>query len=107
MNKTTRKWLLAGFLLVFCGLLAVTVHRSITFELGNRPSYTISERDQQRPNGIMVFCYHRILDDNQVVKVDEKLSSNSQFHDFNVNVSDFKKQMNYLAADSRSTETRR
>ncbi|GEK28642.1 polysaccharide deacetylase family protein [Furfurilactobacillus siliginis] len=46
----------------------------------------------------MVFCYHRILDDNQVVKVDERLSSNSQFHDFNVNVSDFKKQMNYLAA---------
>lgn len=99
MSKTTRKWILAGFLLLVLGVLAVSVKRNIAFELGNKPSYAISTHDEKKPAGIMVFCYHRILDDNKTVKLDERLSPNSQFHDFNVNLSDFKQQMATLARE--------
>ncbi|GHP13317.1 intercellular adhesion protein [Lentilactobacillus fungorum] len=96
MNKTKRKWLLAGIVTLFLALLAFTTHRNIAYELGNRPSYAISAHDQRIKNGVMVFCYHRILADNQIVKFDEDVSPNSQFHDFNVNQPQFKQQMAYL-----------
>ncbi|GKT03849.1 polysaccharide deacetylase family protein [Furfurilactobacillus sp. WILCCON 0119] len=99
MSKTTRKWLLAGFAVIICVILGITVQRSIQFELGNRPSYAVSARDQHKQNGIMVFCYHRVLNDTDTVKLDERLSPNSQFHDFNVNLSTFKKQMAALKRD--------
>ncbi|HAT54982.1 MAG TPA: polysaccharide deacetylase, partial [Lactobacillus sp.] len=99
MSKTTRKWVLAGVLLVVLATLAVSVKRNIAFELGNKPSDAIPIHDERKPAGIMVFCYHRVLDDNKVVRLDERLSPNSQFHDFNVNLSDFKRQMATLARD--------
>ncbi|GEP23218.1 polysaccharide deacetylase family protein [Lentilactobacillus diolivorans] len=98
MSKTKRKWILTTFILVFLALLAVTVRHNIKYQLGNRPSYAISKYDERIKNGVMVFCYHRVLDDtdNDIVKFDEEVSPNSQFHDFNVNLSSFKHQMAYL-----------
>ncbi len=48
MSKTTRKWILAGFLLLVLGALAVSVKRNIAFELGNKPSYAISTHDKKK-----------------------------------------------------------
>lgn len=96
MTKTQRKWALTGFIVLFLSLLAYSTHRNIEYELGNRPSYAISTHDQRIKNGVMVFCYHRILNNTRMVKFDEDVSPNSQFHDFNVNLPEFKQQMNYL-----------
>lgn len=96
MSKTSRKWILSGFILVFLVLLAVSVRHNIAYQLGNRPDFAISKRDQRIKNGIMVFSYHRILAPNDIVRFDEKVSPNTQFHDFNVNLPSFKKQMYYL-----------
>lgn len=96
MSKTTRKWLLAGFLILIFTCLGISVQRNIKFELGNKTSYAISTHDQNMRAGIMVFCYHRVLKNTPTVRLDERLSSNSQFHDFNVNLNDFKAQMAYL-----------
>ncbi|EHO49971.1 hypothetical protein HMPREF9104_02259 [Lentilactobacillus kisonensis F0435] len=98
MSKTSRKWILTGLITVFLALLAISTHHNIEYELGNRPSYAISSHDDHIKNGVMVLCYHRILSSNQMVRFDENVSPNSQFHDFNVNLPEFKKQMNYLQA---------
>lgn len=99
MNKTTRKIILSSVIVLFLIALAISVHHNIKYELGNRPSYAISARDQHIKNGVMVFCYHRVLNNNDMVKFDENVSPNSQFHDFNVNLPAFKRQMNALQAN--------
>ncbi|AEV95819.1 polysaccharide deacetylase family protein [Pediococcus claussenii] len=96
MKKITRKWILAIVLVVIGIFLAISVRSSIKFELGNKVSYEVPSRYQRVPSGIMVFCYHRVLKDTRTVRLSEDLSSNSQFHDFNVNSNDFKNQMTYL-----------
>lgn len=96
MTKTQRKWILVTVITVFLAFLAVSVHHNIKYQLGNKPDFEISHHDQYVKNGIMVFCYHRILAPNDMVKFDERVSPNSQFHDFNVNFPAFKSQMNYL-----------
>ncbi len=96
MSRTSRKWILSGFIVIFLALLAVSVRHNIEYQLGNRPDFAISKRDQRVKNGIMVFSYHRILNPTGLVKFDEAVSPNTQFHDFNVNLPSFKKQMYYL-----------
>lgn len=96
MSKTSRKWILSGLIGVFLILLGFSVHRNIEYELGNKPDFQITKHDERVKNGVMVFCYHRILNTDGLVKFDENVSPNTQFHDFNVNLPSFKRQMNYL-----------
>ncbi|MFC6254885.1 polysaccharide deacetylase family protein [Secundilactobacillus hailunensis] len=97
MTKTMRKWLLGIIIVVFIGLIAVNVRKSTKFELGTRENYALTSRDATIKNGIMVFCYHRILNNNDMmVKSVEALTPNNQLHVYNVNLSEFKKQMHFL-----------
>ncbi|GAX02438.1 xylanase/chitin deacetylase [Secundilactobacillus pentosiphilus] len=97
MTKTMRKWLLGLMIVVFIGLIAVNVRKSTKFEVGTRENYALASSDAKIKNGIMVFCYHRILnDDDPMVKSVEALTPNNQLHVYNVNVSAFKKQMLFL-----------
>lgn len=96
MTKTTRKWVLGIAIMAFLAILAVNVRKSIKFELGNRENYALASNDMKIKNGIMVFCYHRILDDNVAVKTVESLTPNNQLHVYNVNLSAFKHQMALL-----------
>lgn len=98
MGKKTRLGILIGVIIAFLTILAISVHHNIKYELGNRPDYAISKRDEQIKNGVMVLCYHRILAANEIVKFDQQVSPNSQFHDFNVNLSQFKHQMDVIQA---------
>jgi len=92
-----RKWLLGIMIVVFIGLIAVNVRKSTKFELGSRENYALTSRDATVKNGIMVFCYHRILNNNDMmVKSVEALTPNNQLHVYNVNLSEFKKQMRFL-----------
>lgn len=97
MTKTMRKWILGIIVVAFLGLLTVTVQKNLKFELGNRENFALANSDKQLQNGIMVLCYHRVLDDNAAVKTIEDLTPNNQLHAYNVNLSQFKKQMAYLA----------
>ncbi len=96
MKKTIRKWVLALFIVVFCGLLAINVQKNIHFELGNRPSFALPSQTTKIKNGIIIFCYHRVIKDTPIVKAIEKISPNNQLHVYNVNLTSFKKQMNFL-----------
>lgn len=98
MSKTSRKWILSGFIVAFLVALGFSVHRNIQYELGNKPDFQITKNDEHIKSGVMVFCYHRILNTSGLVKFDEEVSPNTQFHDFNVNLPSFKRQMNYLAS---------
>ncbi|EEI20299.1 Poly-beta-1,6-N-acetyl-D-glucosamine N-deacetylase [Lentilactobacillus hilgardii] len=96
MNKKARVCILISIIATFLIFLAVSVNRNIRYEIGNHPSYAIPKQDEHIENGVMVFSYHRILNDQSIVKFDEMVSPNSQFHDFNVNLPAFKRQMNAL-----------
>lgn len=97
MTRTMRKWILGLIIVVFIGLIAVNVRKSTKFEVGTRENYALASSDAKIKNGIMVFCYHRILNDNDpMVKTVEALTPNNQLHVYNVNVSAFKKQMRFL-----------
>lgn len=97
MTKTMRKWVLGFIIIAFVGLIAVNVRKSTKFELGTRENYALASSDTNIKDGIMVFCYHRILNDNDpMVKSIEALTPNNQLHVYNVNVSAFKKQMQFL-----------
>ncbi|MTV82533.1 polysaccharide deacetylase family protein [Secundilactobacillus folii] len=97
MSKTTRKWILGVLIVVFLGVLSYTVRKSIKFEVGNHENYALAAKDMKIKNGIMVFCYHRILNDDATVKTVEALTPNNQLHVYNVNVSAFKAQMKFLS----------
>lgn len=97
MTKTTRKWLLGIFIAAFLILLTVTVQKNLKFELGNRENFALADSDKRLKNGIMVLCYHRVLNDNTAVKTVEDLTPNNQLHAYNENLSQFKQQMDYLA----------
>lgn len=97
MTKTMRKWVLGIIIVVFIGLIAVNVRKSVRFEVGTRENYALASNDAKTKNGIMVLCYHRILnDDDKMVKTVEALTPNNQLHVYNVNVSAFRKQMRFL-----------
>lgn len=97
MTKTMRKWVLGILVVAFIGLIAVNVRKSTKFELGTKENYALASNDASIKNGIMVFCYHRILNDHDpMVKSVEALTPNNQLHVYNVNVSAFKQQMQFL-----------
>ncbi|WP_461242679.1 polysaccharide deacetylase family protein [Secundilactobacillus muriivasis] len=96
MTKTNRKWLLGIFLVLFVSVLSVNVYKKVTFERGIHENFALASADQQIKNGIMVLCYHRILNDTAAVSTMEHLTPNNQLHAYNVNLSEFKQQMTFL-----------
>jgi len=96
MNRHKRKiliWLAAIVVIVGMGF---TVQRNFQFNKGGDANYALRPQDAKVKNGIIIFCYHRILKNTLGVQTSKLLSSNSQLHDFDVPANQFAAQMKYL-----------
>ncbi|MHA8110623.1 polysaccharide deacetylase family protein [Lactobacillaceae bacterium Melli_B4] len=96
MTRRVRKiivWIIA-ILIVFG--MSLTIHRSVQYDKGGNTNYALDRQSAKSKNGILVFCYHRIIKDDLGVNVVKRLSDNSQLHDFAVTDSQFKSQMKFL-----------
>ena len=51
-------------------------------------------------DGVIILAYHRILKDSVTTSVAQKVSQNPQLHEYNVNESEFVKQMAWLKNNS-------
>ncbi|MFC6182196.1 polysaccharide deacetylase family protein [Lactiplantibacillus daowaiensis] len=96
MNRQKRKLLIwCAAILVVVGM-GFTVKQNFQFNKGGNENYALRPQDKQVKNGIIIFCYHRILKNTAGVQLSKVLSSNSQLHDFDVPADQFAKQMAYL-----------
>ncbi|MEJ6400138.1 polysaccharide deacetylase family protein [Nicoliella lavandulae] len=96
MTRKVRKmivWIIA-ILIVFG--MALTIHRTVQYDKGGNTNYALDSYSEKQKNGIMVFCYHRIIGDDLGINVVKSLSDNSQLHDFAVTTTQFKNQMKFL-----------
>ncbi|WP_203642553.1 polysaccharide deacetylase family protein [Levilactobacillus andaensis] len=91
-----RQWLLIGLLFTVIFSLGWTYHHQASQQSRTQESYALPARYQQLKDGIMIFCYHRILADSLPTRIAQGLSTNSQLHEFNVPASEFAAQMKYL-----------
>ncbi|MHC9537445.1 polysaccharide deacetylase family protein [Dellaglioa sp. BT-FLS60] len=95
-----RKIMIGIILIVMIGAIFMRVdHAGMT--MSKEEAHEQLETDKkitlnQSKKGIVVLCYHRILKDDKLVSLGQKMSTNSQLHQFNVNISKFKQQMSYL-----------
>jgi len=96
MNRRKRKLLIwvAAALVIFG--MGFTVKRDFQFNKGNEADYALPSQDIKVKNGIVIFCYHRILKNTLGVQTAKLLSSNSQLHAFDVSADQFASQMKYL-----------
>lgn len=95
-SRKQRKIIVVIFAIIIVILMSFTIHKSIQYDKGSSEYYGLSKQEEKSKNGILVFCYHRILKDNFGVNVSRTLSTNSQLHDFNVPANEFKDQMKFL-----------
>lgn len=73
--------------------------KSITFQQKQEQKDISSgtlRRNERQKNGIMVLCYHRVIKDDLGNNIIKMFTNNSQIHEYSVNVSTFKTQLNYL-----------
>ncbi|QMU09034.1 polysaccharide deacetylase family protein [Levilactobacillus suantsaii] len=96
MTRRLRFCLLIGLFTCLILGLGWTTHHQATHQHATQESYALPKRYQQVKNGIMVFCYHRILGDSWSTRLVQGLSTNSQLHEFNVPADQFSAQMKYL-----------
>jgi len=95
-SRRLRQWLLIGLLLTLVFSLGWTYHHQADQQVHAQESYALPARYRQLKDGIMVFCYHRVLADTVPTKLAQSLSTNSQLHEFNVPVDKFAEQMKFL-----------
>ena len=76
--------------------MGFTVRQNFKFNKENDTNYALPPDDAKKQNGIIIFCYHRILKNTVGVDISRVLSSNSQLHDFDVPADQFAEQMTYL-----------
>ncbi|UQS84970.1 polysaccharide deacetylase family protein [Apilactobacillus apisilvae] len=96
MSRRTRKIIVAIVAVIVVILMSFTVRKAIQYDKGSSENYALDKSAEKQKNGILVFCYHRILKNNFGVNVSRTLSTNSQLHDFNVPSNDFANQMKFL-----------
>ncbi|KRN02072.1 polysaccharide deacetylase [Levilactobacillus senmaizukei DSM 21775 = NBRC 103853] len=96
MTSRTRRWLLIGLIVTLVFGLGWTFQRQAVQQQQAKESYALPARFQHVKNGIMVFCYHRILENSWSTQTAQQLSNNSQLHEFNVPADQFEAQMAYL-----------
>lgn len=53
-------------------------------------------RNELKENGIIVLCYHRILDPSKTLNVVKTFSNNNQIHEYSLTMTEFKQQLEYL-----------
>lgn len=96
MKRSSRKlliWAVAALIIVGMGF---TVQQNFQFNREKDTNYALPKELKSQKNGIIIFCYHRILKNTAGVDISRVLSSNSQLHDFDVPADQFKAQMTYL-----------
>lgn len=96
MNRRTRKlliWVVAVLIVIGMGF---TVKKDFQFDKGSDENYALTPDAAKAKNGVIIFCYHRVLKNTLGVDTARLLSSNSQLHDFDVPLDQFAKQMAFL-----------
>lgn len=96
MKRHVRQGLLVALLLTLVFTLGWTYQKQASKQQHTEESYALPARYRHMKNGIMVFCYHRVLKDSMSTEIAQKLSNNSQLHEFNVPASAFAAQMAFL-----------
>ncbi|TPR26123.1 polysaccharide deacetylase [Apilactobacillus micheneri] len=96
MSRKTRKIIVAVVAVIVVILMSFTVRKAIQYDKGSSENYALDKQAEKQKNGILIFCYHRILKDNLGVNISRTLSTNSQLHDFNVPTNEFNEQMEFL-----------
>lgn len=95
MNKLNRIGLTMFYLTVI--IMFCTYFFSQTEQLiKNEKTPDFSYRRLPDEDGVIILCYHRVLEDNVVVNSVSKISQNSQLHRFNIFLNDFKQQIKDL-----------
>lgn len=92
-------------LLVFSSVICLIVllfsvlhytKKEVSSSKGAEKLYDTPMNFSKEDTGILILCYHRVLNENQLVKLGKTISSNSQLHSFNVEANKFKEEMNFL-----------
>ena len=96
MSPRLRKFLLAFLMLVSICSFALVFQQQAVKRQHSTARYALPEQYRHVKNGIVVFCYHRVLKDSWSTQVIRHLSNNSQLHQFNVSANKFACQMAYL-----------
>ncbi|MGP4115730.1 polysaccharide deacetylase family protein [Levilactobacillus zymae] len=96
MTRRLRRGLLVLLFLALILGFGWTYQHKAAKQQATKESYALPARYEKMSNGIMVFCYHRILGDNWTTRIIRGLSTNSQLHEFNVPADQFTAQMKYL-----------
>lgn len=91
-----RQGLLAILLVTLVFSLGWTYQQQAGKQHQTADSYALPKRYAKMKDGIMVFCYHRVLKNDVSTQVAETLSNNSQLHEFNVPANQFAEQMAFL-----------
>ncbi|GLB47244.1 intercellular adhesion protein [Philodulcilactobacillus myokoensis] len=96
MKRSTRKILVwIGAIIVVIGL-SFAIKQNVQYDKGGNENYALDRKSEAQKNGILVFCYHRVLQNTPGVQIARALSNNSQLHDFEVPLNQFKSQMKFL-----------
>jgi len=111
MTPHSRQSLLVVLMLALVCSLGWASKRQAVIQQRSSESYALPKQYRQIHNGIMVFCYHRVLRNSWSTRAIRHLSNNSQLHQFNVPTDQFAYQMAYLhdhhiAVISASTMTK-
>ncbi|MCK8625077.1 polysaccharide deacetylase family protein [Apilactobacillus xinyiensis] len=96
MSRTTRKIIITIIGIVIVIALAFTLKKNVQYDRGASENYSLDKQSEKVNNGIMVFCYHRVLKNSLGVNIAKTLSTNSQLHDFEVPINQFEYQMKFL-----------
>lgn len=67
--------------------------KEVSSSKGAEKLYDSPMNFSKEDTGILILCYHRVLNENQLVKIGKKISSNSQLHSFNVEAKKFKEEI--------------
>lgn len=97
MAKLWHRLFVVVFLVLSVLVIKNTYQKSVDQEQDKKDvSEGTLKKAEQRKNGIMVLCYHRIVKDNLSNNVIRKLTNNSQIHEYAIDVNTFQKQLDYL-----------
>lgn len=97
MAKLWHRLFVVVFLVLSVLVIKNTYQKSVDQEQDKKDvSEGTLKKAEQRKNGIMVLCYHRIVKDNLSNNIIRKLTNNSQIHEYAIDVNTFQNQLDYL-----------
>ena len=64
MTRKQRKIIVIILAIILFVIMSFTIHRSVAYDKGSSEYYGLTKQEEKAKNGILVFCYHRILKNN-------------------------------------------